>query len=160
MAANAGLKIHGKRGAIYVAPYDSVSGVVTGPKVKIMNRTEWSLNLNRDYVDATTFGNTNKVYLVGLKDISGTYAGLLDVSGDSLVMATDSGAEYIYLYADDDYPNSVGGMPGAAAIQIANGPGLLDASITASNTDAVKVTGNFRASANWKVFVDGTGTGL
>lgn len=159
MAANSGTKIHGKNGAIYIAPYNSVTGTVTGPKVKILNRTEWTLNLNRDYVDATTFGNTNKVYLVGLKDISGTYAGLLDVSGDSLVIATDSGAGYVYLYADDDYQVGTG-LPGSNAIQIANGPGLLDASITASNTDAVKVSGNFRASANWKVFVDGTGTGL
>jgi hypothetical protein len=140
--AGLGTKLHGKNGAIYIAD-------TGGAKVKVVNKTEWTLNLNRDYVDATTFGNTNKVYLVGLKDISGTYAGLLDVSGDALVNATDSGAEWIYLYADD-------GVVSGSPVLVAYGPGLLDTSITASISDAIKVTGNFRASANWTVFKDGS----
>ena len=67
--------------------------------------------------------------------------GLNDVSGDLLVDATStsSATYYVYLYADD-------------AHLIASGPALLDANITASNTDAVRVTGNFRASGNWTVF--------
>lgn len=135
MAANDGTKLHGKNGAIYI----------NGPKgsgTKVSNKTEWTLNLNRDYVDATVFGDTNKTYLVGLKDISGTYAGLMDVSGDLLVNATNSDTVNIYLYADD----------GVSPILLASGPGLIDGAIQASNTDAVKVTGNFRASGNWTVF--------
>jgi hypothetical protein len=144
--AGLGTKLHGKNGSIYVAP---ITNNVVGTPVKVVNRTEWTLNLNRDYVDATTFGNTNKVYLVGLKDISGTYAGLLDLSGDALVNATDSGAEYIYLWADD-------GVVTGSPVLVAHGPGLLDASITASISDAIKCTGNFRASGNWTVFKDGS----
>ena len=92
--ANSGTKLHGKNGAIYL-------GGPKGTGVKVATKTEWTLNLNRDYVDATVFGDTNKTYLVGLKDIQGTYAGLLDTSGDLLVSATDSDAIDIYLYADD-----------------------------------------------------------
>lgn len=136
MPAGAGTKLHGKNGAIYI----------TGPKggggTKVTTKTEWTLNLNRDYVDATVFGDTNKTYLVGLRDIQGTYAGLLDVSGDLLVNQTSSDSVDLYLYADD------GGSP----LLVASGPALIDASITASNTDAVKVTGNFRASGAWTVF--------
>jgi hypothetical protein len=138
-------KLHGKNGAIYVG-----GGISTGG-IKVVNKTEWSLNLNRDYVDATTFGNTNKVYLVGLKDISGTYAGILDLRGDQLVNVADSGATQIYLYADDTNNNETG-----APILVAHGPGLFDASLTASISDAIKVTGNFRASDNWVVFTSGT----
>ena len=132
--ANSGTKLHGKNGAIYL----------DGPKgsgTKVANETEWTLNLNRDYVDATVFGDTNKTYLVGLKDISGTYAGLMDVSGDLLINATSSDTVLIYLYADD----------GVSPILIGSGPGLIDGAIQASNTDAVKVTGNFRASGAWTV---------
>jgi hypothetical protein len=32
----------------------------------------------------------------------------------------------------------------------------MDASITASNTDAIKTTGNFRAAGAWAVFSTGT----
>ena len=136
MAAGAGTRLHGKNGAIYI-------NGGKGSGTKVTTKTEWTLNLNRDFVDATVFGDTNKVYLVGLKDISGTYAGLMDVSGDLLVNQADADAVDIYLYADDR---------DGSEVLLANGPGFIDASITASNTDAVKVTGNFRASGNWSVF--------
>jgi hypothetical protein len=132
--ANSGTKLHGKNGAIYL-------GGPKGSGTKVAVKNEWTLSLNRDYVDATVFGDTNKTYLVGLKDISGTFAGLLDTSGDLLVMATDSDSIDIYLYADD----------GASPVLVAHGPGLFDASINASNTDAVRVSGNFRAAGNWSV---------
>ena len=137
MAAGLGTKLHGKNGAIYlVAPKGG------GGAIKVTNKTEWTLNLNRDYVDSTVFGDTNKTYLVGLKDISGTYAGILDVSGDYLLNATDSDTVAIYLYGDDR---------GGYEKLIAWGPGLLDAAITASITDAIRMTGNFRASGAWLI---------
>ena len=140
MATGAGTKLHGKNGAIYLG----------GPKntgVKVTTKTEWTLNLSRDYVDATVFGDVNKTYLVGLKDIQGTFAGLLDVSGDYQVNAANSDAIYIYLYADDRDTNLT---------LVAYGPGLMDASITASVTDAIKTTGNFRAAGAWTVFSNGS----
>jgi hypothetical protein len=136
MAANDGLKKHGKNGAIYI------NGPKGGGGTKVAVKTEWTLNLNRDYVDATVFGDTNKTYLAGLKDISGTYAGLMDNAGDLLVTATDDSEGIdIYLYSDDT----------ATAVLIASGPGLVDAAINCSNTDAVRTSGNFRANGQWTV---------
>jgi hypothetical protein len=131
MAANDGDKLHGKNGAIYLAG------------VKVALKTEWTLNLNRDYVDATVFGDVNKTYLVGLKDISGTYAGLLDNAGDLLVNATSSEGIETYLYADDT---------GGSEVLVGNGPALHDSAINCSNTDAVRVSGNFRAAGAWTIF--------
>src|SRR5512146_1201426 len=119
MAAGAGTKLHGKNGAIYI-------GGPKGSGTKVSTKTEWTLNLNRDYVDATVFGETNKTYLVGLKDISGTYAGLLDVSGDIGVNASSSDSVDIYLYADDRT---------GVEILVASGPGLIDAAITSPVND-------------------------
>ena len=135
MATNDGVKKHGKNGAIYI---NGVKGV----GVKVSAKTEWTLNLNRDYVDATVFGDTNKTYLVGLKDISGTYAGFLDTAGDLLVNATDSDEIATYLYADDrtSFETLVG-----------SGLALHDSSINCSNSDAVRVSGNFRAAGPWVV---------
>ena len=142
MAANDGTKLHGKNGAIYfVAP----KGGAGAKKVAV--KTEWTLNLNRDYVDATVFGDTNKTYLTGLKDIQGTFNGLLDTSGDLIVNATDSDSVAVYLYGDDR--NSF-------ELLLAHGPALIDASITASNTDAIRVSGNFRAAGAWTVFNAGS----
>ena len=142
MAANAGTKLHGKNGAIY---FDGPKG--GGGAKKVATKTEWTLNLNRDYVDATVFGDTNKTYLTGLKDVQGTFNGLLDVSGDLIVNATDSDNVAVYLYGDDR--NSF-------ELLLAYGPALIDASITASNTDAIRVSGNFRAGGAWTVFNAGS----
>lgn len=140
--AQAGTALHGKAGAIYL-------GGPIGSGVKLVNKTEWTLNLNRDYVDSTVFGDVNKTYLVGLKDIQGTFAGLLAIAGDAQVNAANSDIVNIYLYGDD-------GTTGGSVLLIASGPGLMDAAITASNTDAIKTTGNFRAAGAWAVFSSGT----
>jgi hypothetical protein len=136
VAANSGTKLHGKDGAIYI------NGPVGGGGTKVANRTEWSLQRNRDYVDATTFGNTNKTYLAGLPNLQGNYNGLLDVSGDLLFSAAASGAQSLYLYADD-------GTNGGTVVLVAHGSGFLDATINSSITDAVKISGEFRASGSW-----------
>lgn len=118
------VKLHGKDGLIKF----------NGTTVSVKN--QWTLNLNRDFVDATVFGDVNKTYLVGLRDISGTYNGLLDNTGDTLLTASANDAGLIQLYSD-------------ATTLVASGSGFIDASVTASNTDAVRISGNFRASGAW-----------
>lgn len=125
---NTGLKKHGKDGAIYV------DGTLVAAKA------EWSLSLARDTVEATSFGDTNKTYLVGLRDISGTYAGFLDNSGDVMLTAAGEDAKFIELYSDD-----------TNNILVASGSGFIDATINCSITDAVRINGNFRAQGPWTV---------
>lgn len=132
MPPNAGTKLHGKNGAIYL----------DGPKgsgTKVSNKTAWTLNLRRDRVDATVFGDTNKTSLVGLRDISGSFEGLLDVSGDLLLTATTEEEKLVYLYADD----------GASPVLVGSGQAFIDAVINASNADAVKISGDFFAQGPW-----------
>jgi hypothetical protein len=134
MPPNSGTKLHGKNGAIYL----------DGPKgsgTKVSNKTGWTLNLSRDRVDATVFGDTNKTSLVGLRDISGTFEGLLDVSGDLLLTATTEEEKDVYLYADD----------GVSPVLVGSGSAFIDAVINASNADAVKISGNFFAQGPWAV---------
>jgi len=132
MAANAGTKLHGKNGAIYL----------NGPKgtgTKVSNKTAWTLSLARDRVDATVFGDSNKTSLVGLRDISGTFDGLLDVSGDLLLTASSEDEKGVYLYADDT----------TSPVLVGSGMAFIDAVINASNADAVKISGNFFAQGAW-----------
>lgn len=126
MPANDDIRRHGRNGSIHV------DGVLVAAKA------EWSLNLARDTVEVTAFGDTNKVYVVGLKDVSGTYAGFLDLSGDLMLTAAGEDAKLISLYGDD-------------TTLVGEGSGFIDASITCSTTDAVRISGNFRASGPWIV---------
>ena len=136
MPANTNVKLHGKNAAIYLGGAKGSGGV------KVASKTDWTLRRNRDYVDATVFGDTNKTYLAGLPNVEGSFAGLMDTSGDLLLNAATSDSTDIYLYADD------GGTP----VLIANGPGLIDGNVTSSSTDAIRFTGEFRASGPWVIF--------
>jgi len=134
MTANDGKKLHGKNGAIWLnGPKGSVLGV------KVSNKTAWTLSLARDRVDATVFGDPNKTSLVGLRDISGTFDGLLDTSGDLLLTATTEEEKAAYLYADDSN----------TPVLVGSGLAFIDAVINASNADAVKISGNFFAQGPW-----------
>jgi len=132
MPPNAGTKLHGKDGAIYL----------NGPKgsgTKVSNKTSWNLNLRRNRVDATVFGDTNKNSLVVLRDISGSFEGLLDTSGDLLLTATTEEEKDMYLYADD----------GTTPVLVGSGKAFIDAVVNASNADAVKISGDFFAQGAW-----------
>jgi hypothetical protein len=120
-------KLHGKNGAIYI------NGT------KVTNKTEWTLNMSREFADVSTFRDRNKVYAAGLMDISGTFSGLLDVDGDLALSSNDGVAYTVTLYADE-------GLPATAS-----GPAFVDASVTASVTDAVRITGNFKAAGTWTI---------
>lgn len=142
MAANAGTRLHGKNGAIYLYGAKGQSGAI-----KIAVKTEWTLNLNRDYADATAFGDTNKQWLAGVRDVQGTWTGLLDVSGDALVTATQSDSIPMYLYGDDR---------AGFELLLAFGPALIDGQIQDSVNDAIKTSGNYRAAGNWAIFNAGS----
>lgn len=129
--------MHGRNGAIYV-------GGPAGTGTKLTAKTEWTLQRNRDYVDATSFGDTNKTYLAGLPNVQGTFAGFLDVNGDELLAAATGEIYQVYLYAAD-------GTNGSPTVLVGNGPAFLDASVTSSVNDAVKITGEFRASGGWTI---------
>ena len=137
--ANSGTKLHGKNGAIYIGGEKGSGGV------KVATKSSWTLQRNRDYVDATVFGEANKTYLAGLPNVQGSFAGILDVSGDLLLNAATSDAMNLYLYADDNPFSST------SEVLVAHGPALIDANVDASNTDAVRITGEFRAQGSWVI---------
>ena len=118
--------VHGKNGSIWI----------NGSRVT--NKTEWSLNMSRDYADTTTFRDGNKVYAAGLRDIAGTFSGLFDTLTELALLYADGNAYTFQLYADD-------------ATLVASGPAYLDATVTASATDAVRCSGNFRAAGTWTI---------
>lgn len=140
---NTNVKLHGKNAAIYIGGAKGAGGI------KVASKAEWTLQRNRDYIEATTFGDPNKTYLAGLPNVQGTFAGMLDLSGDLLLNAATSDATQIYLYADTT--DSAGGVDRL----IANGPALIDGNVTASLNDAIRYTGEFRASGAWTIFSAG-----
>lgn len=127
------VKYHGRRGMVYM----STSG--TGDATSIAQLTEWSLDMATDKVDVTAFGDANKNYVVGLKDLSGSFAGFWDSASDSIYDASES-ADGVKMYL---YPSS------DAIGKYFYGPAWIDMNISVSVSDAVKVSGSFSANGSW-----------
>lgn len=124
---------HGRKGVVYM----STTG--TGEAVSIAHLTDWSLDMAMDKVETTSFGDPNKTYVVGLKDLKGSLSGFWDSASDDLFEAVDSDdGVKMYLYPSAD----------AAGIYW-YGPAWVDMSVSVSVGDAVKVSGSFSANGPW-----------
>ena len=120
-------KYHGKKGVIYLAT--TGSGVAT----TIVGLSEWSVDLPTDRVETTEFGATNKTFVQGLADASGSFAGFWDDTSRTIWdAATSSTGCKLYLYPSSD-----------AVTKYIYGPAWLDASISTGIGDAVKISGTF-----------------
>lgn len=126
-------KYHGKGGVVYM----STSG--SGAAVNVASLTEWTLNMNTDKVEVTSFGDLNKTYVQGLKDVQGTISGFWEDSQDALFDAADStDGVKVYLYPSRD----------AATIYF-YGPAWVDASISVGVSGAIGLSANFSANGSW-----------
>lgn len=92
-----------------------------------------------DKSEVTAFGDSNKTYVQGLKDIKGTLKGFWDSSQDALFDGSES-ADGVKLYL---YPAS-----NAATIYF-YGPAWLDASIDVPVSGPISVSGSFVAAGAW-----------
>jgi hypothetical protein len=126
-------RYHGKAGVIYMSTTGSGAATTT------TSLSGWSLDLSTDKVETTSFGDPNKTYVQGLKDVKGTMAGFLDDAGLSIFTAADS-TDGCKLYL---YPSS------AAPTVYWYGPAWLDASIDVPVSGASTLKGNFVANGAW-----------
>lgn len=125
---------HGKSGSILFSTTGS------GTPATTQSLSGWTLDLDTDLVDVTCFGDANKVFVQGLKNIQGTFTGVWDDAFDALFVAADStDGTNIILYPD------ITNKP----TYYWRGPAWLSASVDASNTDAVKISGKFSARGSW-----------
>lgn len=128
---------HGRRGRLYA----DFSTAGTSAAVPVASLKQWSIDFSTDNVDATCFGDTNKQYLAGLPDSSGTFAGLYDDTSASAYAAaidnTANNARKFYLYPDTSDTSKYW-----------FGTGLFDASYSAAVDGAIELSGNWAAASN------------
>jgi len=102
--------------------------------------SEWSLNMATDQVEVTSFGDANKTYVQGLKDLQGTISGFWESTSDTLFQASDSTTgSLMYLYPDATNH----------AVDYWYGLANVSASITVSATGANTISGTFSARGSW-----------
>lgn len=123
----------GSRGVVYLS--STGSGVAT----PVVSLTSWSIDRSADKLDVTSFGDTNKVQVLGLPDVSGSFEGFWDDTQTQIFAGASSG-DGVNMYL---YPSSL------APTKYAYGPAWLDASIETGVNDAVTISGSFSARGSW-----------
>lgn len=124
------MRYHGKKGSVSMGT----------PAVLVASLNKWTLNAATDKADCTAFGDTNKQYVVGLKDIKGSIGGWLDDTEDALFAA-----------ADLDTPVDLELAPVSTLATTLNwkGPAYVDASIDVPANGAISISGDFVAAGDW-----------
>lgn len=126
-------RIHGSRGQVKMDPAGGASGVV------VANLNAWTLDMSRDRVDVTSFGDTNKTSVQGLPNYSGTLSGFWDATSVAIFqVALGTVAPFLTLIPDSLAPTF-----------LFKGLAWLDASINVSANGAVTIGGKFDAAGPW-----------
>lgn len=110
----------------------------TGTAALIMSLNAWSAEFKTDYEDVSCFGDQNRVYVPGLKDVSGETSGYWNSAELTLFHAADAAT-----------PGKLKLFPNNTETAFYwEGLAYLDASIDCS-LSAPKVSGTFKAAGPW-----------
>jgi hypothetical protein len=118
--------------------------------VQIVSINTWKGSFKTDFEDVSCFGDTNKVYIPGLMDISGSFGGFFNSAELTLFKAAMS-----------PVPGTLQLMPNTTESAFFwQGLAYMSADIDCS-MNAPKVTGDFKAAGPWSVpgMVTATGAG-
>lgn len=104
----------------------------------IISINAWKASLKTDYEDVSCFGDSNKVYVPGLRDISGSIGGFWNSDSVVLVEASNQATPgYLELAPNSTEPTFIFG-----------GLAYMDVDIDCSLA-APKLQGTFKAAASW-----------
>lgn len=117
-----------------------LSPTTGGTATPVAAQATWSLSAKTDRADVTSFGDSNKVRVMGLPDFSGKFDGFWDDTDNTLFAAAATLAGVpMYLYPD--FANA----PTKYWYGLAN----IDYDVSVGVSDAVKIAANWDAAGNW-----------
>ena len=105
----------------------------------IISLNQWTASFKTDKTEVTCFGDVNKVYIPGQKDVSGTVAGYWNSAETTLFEAADATTPGLLKLV----PNST------EATYFWSGLAYMDADIDVSVNDAPAVSGTWSAAGPW-----------
>jgi len=116
-----------------------MSTTAAGAATSVIALNAWTLNKATDKIDVTSFGDANKVYVQGLPDLQGTFAGFWDdTETKPFTGAASSDGAKFYLY-----PSS------AKLTSYHYGVAWLDTSMDVNVSGAITISGSFVAAGSW-----------
>lgn len=126
----------GRYGEVY---FDASPGGSPSSAALIISLNKWAASFKTDHIEVTCFGDENKVYVPGMKDVSGTVSGFWNSSDVTLFDAAD---------ATD--PGELKLVPNSTEpTYFWKGLAYMDADIDVGVNEAPTVTGTFMAAGSW-----------
>jgi hypothetical protein len=124
------MRVHGRNGLAYLSVHAG------DPAAPVAYLSSWTAAWARDVSDVTTLADTQRVYVAGLPDVSGTFTGFWDdASSQAYIAATDGLPRSMYLYPDS-----------ADMSQYISGLVLPDMTVTGGAGTAVTIAVNWVAA--------------
>ena len=125
--------------------YDPVGSESPLNLVALASIKQWKLSLKTDKINVTCFQDGNKVYVPGMKDVSGSLAGFWNSADLTLFRATDAETPGMLQLIPNE--NDTAGSP--AVMPYFEGLAYMDADIDCSVEGAPAVSGTFMAAGTW-----------
>lgn len=126
-------RYHGRKGRLYMGVANDAA---TAEPIAYLR--SWDISFATDRVEVTAFGDTNRVYVAGLPDASGNYAGYWDsATAQMYTAATDGLARKFYLYMTTDINT-----------EYYYGTAFFDFSQSQAVDGAVEVSGSWQAASS------------
>src|SRR5262245_15306641 len=129
---------HGYKGEVSM----DASGGDPPTYVQVASMNGWTLDLTRDRVDVTAFQDTNKIYVQGLMDVSGTLSGWWEGIASRPLFDAAMGDTAVALNLVPSTLDPTAFFSGLA---------YLDASIEVTADGAISISGSFGAAGPWKL---------
>jgi hypothetical protein len=135
---------HGSNGQILIDPTGGASPVI------VASMNNWTLDLARDRVDVTSFGDRFKQFVQGLPSIGGSIKGWWDAAASRQLFAAALG----------EIPVTLKLIPSLLdASDFFQGPAYLDSSIEVAADGAVAINGTYAGAGDWSTPGAVTATG-
>jgi hypothetical protein len=129
--------------------YDAAGDVSPLNLAIVGSLNTWKLSQKTDKINVTCFGDNNKKYVMGLKDISGSVAGFWNADELTLFRAVDA-TDPGMLQLIPNFNDEVGSPLVVPAFE---GLAYLDVDIDTDVEGAPKITGSFVAAGDWTLNV-------
>jgi hypothetical protein len=119
-----------------------LSATGTGQPSALLGIASWSVDMSQDPIEVTEFGDSNKTYVPGIRDITGSFDGFWNDAESKLFgAAASANGGFGYFYPDATNAPS----------KYLYGPLWISATIETGVNDAVTITGDFFANGAWGI---------
>ena len=137
------MRLHGRNGLVYLSVHNGDAATL------LAYLNSWTISFTHDLIETTTFADTQRVYVAGMPDSSGSFTGFMDdATSQTYLAAVDGLPRSMFLYPDSQDMS-----------RYFSGTVLPDLAVSAAVAGSAGITVNWVPAASPGVTRTGVGSG-